>query len=88
MNKLLLALVAPLAIGATPALAGDYSEGLRAGGTITTCQYLEAERFANPEFGVYMLREQFKTMDYNQQNMLVSLWERDENDLCIAVVSK
>ena len=83
MKAALLALAAPLALSATPALANDdYNAGLRAGGTIVTCEYLKNGRL-DADFGVYMVKEQFRTMSYSQQEMLLKLWRQDGADICI-----
>ncbi len=84
MKAALLALAAPLAISATPALAetSEYKMGLHAGGTIVTCSYYRTGRL-DPDFGAFMVNAQFESMTQAQQSMMLKLWRQDGSDICI-----
>ena len=86
MNKLLLALAAPLAIGSMPAMASDYRDGLNTGDVIVTCMYLQNGRFKEDSYGEYMLRTSWPDLQPASKENLLRLWLRDGDYKCVRAV--
>ena len=87
MNKLLLALAAPLAIGGMPAMAEtDFVRGLSMGDAIATCHYLKSQRFNDPNYGPYMLKATVETMSFSDRSRLISLWTESNDHVCVRAV--
>ena len=67
-------------------IASEFSEGLLVGRAILTCAYLEGEKFKDPEFGVYMLQEQYNELPQYNKSFLLDMWLDDEDFKCIKAV--
>ena len=88
MKTILLSLATTLAIVPTAHAfdAETYTEGLKNGSVIATCMYLQRGDFKDPNFGAFMLKEQFNLLPQYNQTYFLDSWREDNNDKCIEAV--
>ncbi len=91
MQLLPTALAAGLSLGVVhgtvqPAAAGEYADGLRTGGVITSCVLLEGGHFSNRQFGSEYLKESFYGITTAEQGYLVDMWREDGDRSCLRAV--
>jgi hypothetical protein len=86
LQNLFIATASAFALSAGMAGASEYMDGLRTGGAIVTCSFLESGEFRDESFGSRVLREQFKQLTSIERSHLVQLWLDDEDDKCIRAV--
>ena len=87
MKNVLLGLAAA-AVAFVPgaAKADDFTDGLKTGAVIATCQYVLNDVFAELKFGAYMVEAQFNELDSEMQRMVLQLWNERGATACTRVV--
>ena len=87
MKTLLLSLAAA-AVAFVPgaAKADDFTDGLKTGAVITTCQYALNDVFAEPQFGTYMVEAQYDELSPDLQRMVIQLWNERGASACVRAV--
>ena len=84
MKSVLLGLAASVvAFMPGAAKADEFTNGLKTGALITTCQYVLNDVFAEPKFGTYMIEEMYKELDPEMQRMVIKLWNERGATKCI-----
>ena len=65
------------------AKADEFTNGLKTGAIITTCQYVLNDVFADPKFGTYMVEAQYSELPSDMQRMVIKLWNERGAGKCI-----
>ena len=83
MKPFLLSLAAAITLVPGAAKADEFTNGLKTGAVIATCQYVLNDVFADPKFGTYMVEAQFDELPSDMQRMVIKLWNERGAKKCI-----
>ena len=84
LRNLFLAAASAFALGSGSVMAADdYVDGLKMGGLITSCQYYLNDAFKNPQFGSYMVREQYQDLSSAEQRAIIKIWNEKGSTKCV-----
>ena len=86
MKPFLLSLAAAITLVPGAAKADEFTNGLRTGAVITTCQYVLNDVFAEPKFGTYMINEMYGELPVDMQQLVIKLWTERGASACIRAV--
>jgi hypothetical protein len=84
LRNLFISAASIFALGSGSVMAsGDYLDGLKMGGLITTCEYHVEGLFSDPRFGPYMIQEQYNQLSSSEQRAIIKLWNQSGDSKCI-----
>ena len=84
LKNLFIAAASAFAISGGSVMAADeYTDGLKMGGLITTCQYYLAGVFEDPKFGAYMIEAQYDELTRPEQKSIIKIWNERNSTKCV-----